>query len=220
MVTTYSCNYLNKKNEHLIIMQNGKDTCSVFSLPKSKDKQYQNSEPLFIATIKNKKYIVRKDFSQLTFKNYQDISFTNDPNFYIVQNQNEVENLMTGLVNIKEELIVPYQYSSIRLNTNDSLIVACAAGTILNADDDVYDYNGKRFFTSRRHIELASKKYIIQKVFEPKEYYISYNIETKEEFKFSGEDVILNSSEEVSVKVKNDWHVLDLTTNKKKPKNK
>jgi len=220
MVTTYSCNYLNKKSSRLVIKQNGRDTCSMFSLPKLKDKQYLNGSQFFIATVKNRKYIVTKDFEQKTFKNYQEISLTNDPNFYIVQNQNEVENLMTGLVNQHEDLLVPYQYSSIRINTNDSLIIACAAGTKTNADDDVYDYAGKRIFTSRRHIELATKKYIIHKIFEPKEYYISYNLETKEEFQFTGDDVILNSSDEVSVKVKNDWYVLDLTTNKKKPKNK
>jgi hypothetical protein len=103
MVTTYSCNYLYKKNEKLYIKTSSNDTCSLFSLGKNSIRQYSGNTPLFVASVKNKKYMLTKDFLQLTFKDYQEISLCEEPYFYVTQNPNEGEVLLTGLVNKKKK---------------------------------------------------------------------------------------------------------------------
>src|SRR5205085_1500045 len=108
--TTYSCNYLSKKNERLFVKNQNGDTCSVFSLAKNSLKQYQGNSGYFIATVKTKKYLFKKDFTQLTFNDYQDIAFCEEPYFYVTQKPNDFEVLCTGLVNKKEEEIIPYLY--------------------------------------------------------------------------------------------------------------
>ena len=220
MVTSYACNYLNKQNERLFIKTTLGDTCSVFSLAKNSFRQYQNNNPYFVATVRGKKYLLTKDFTQRTFQPYLEITLSEDPYFYVTQNLNEAEATMTGLVNRKEEEIVPYLYSSIKVNPNDSLIIACSAGVRANADDDVYNYAGKKIESSRKHIDMVTKIFLIHKIFEPKEHYLLYNIKTKEEKPLDADDLKIYDHDEILVKIRNDWFIYDLNTNQKRPKNK
>src|SRR6478752_1424496 len=73
MVTTYACNYLNRKGEKLYVKTSNNDTCSAFSLAKNSVKQYQGNSPYFVASVKGKKFLLTKDFVQHTFKEYNEI---------------------------------------------------------------------------------------------------------------------------------------------------
>jgi hypothetical protein len=215
--TAYSCNYLDKNNQRLTI-RNGGDTCSVFSLAKNTIAQFLNNDTLFTANVKGRNHLVTKDFRQITSKGYKNITVSNVPGMYITQELSESETLFTGLVNSNEDQVVPYQYSGIRINPVDSIIIACSAGVRPNAEDDIYDYSGKKTDSYRRHIETATKNYIIHKMYEPKEHFILFNIKTREEKKLIAQEVKPSANDELLIRVKDDWYFYDLKTNTKKPK--
>lgn len=217
MTVTYACNYLNKKNERLIIKNENADTCSVFSLGKSTLKQFRQNSPVFVAATKGKKHLIGKNFKQLSFKGYYDINLSADPGFYVTQFMSEGDVLFTGLVNTREDEVIPYQYSSVKVNPNDSVIIACSAGVRNNASDDVFKYDGKKRESSFRHIDMATKNFLIHQIFEPKEYFIIYNIKTKEEKNLNVDEVQFYDHDNILVRIKHDWFIYDMVTNQKKP---
>jgi len=217
MSTTYSCNYLNKKGQRFIARSEFGDTLSVFSLGKNTVSNYQSTQNIFVVSAKSKKNLVDKNFKQLTFKGYNDISRSNDHNFYFAEIINEGDVVVGGLINTMEREIIPFNYSTIKINTGDSLITACSAGIRTNSEDVVFDYEGRKKVASYRHIDLATKHFLIHKIFEPKEYYIFYNLETKQEITLSADDVKIYKHDEILVLLKKDWYLYDLNTNQKTP---
>ena len=217
ITVTYACNYLNKSGERLKIKTDEADTCSVFTLGKSTVKQYTENPNYFIVSSKSKKYLVGKDLSQPLFKGYNEIYLTVEPKFIITEIKNEGGIVYTGLINFKEEQIIPYQYSGIKINNKDSVIVGCSAGVGNNGDDDIYDYNGKKLNSYKRHIDMATKNFVIYKIFEPKEYYILLNLKNKEETIFSADEVGPFEKDEVLLRTKNDWFVFNLASKQRKP---
>jgi hypothetical protein len=213
----YSCNYLNRQGDRLKIKTDEADTCSVFSLGKNTIKQYNDNINYFVAFSKNKKYLVAKDLNQSIFKGYSEIYVSPESKFIITEIKNEANITYSGLINFKQELIVPYLYSGIKVNPIDSLIVGCSAGVGNNGDDDIYDYNGKKLASYKRHIDMATKNFVIYKIFEPKEYYILFNPKTKEESTFTAEELTPFARDEVLLKAKNEWFTFNLTTKQKKP---
>ncbi|PBQ32547.1 hypothetical protein CNR22_12450 [Sphingobacteriaceae bacterium] len=211
--TTYACNYLNKKNERLIIRNTAKDTFSVFALNKNVVKAYNDNRQYFTVTMKGKKNLVYKNFQQLTFKGYHEIGFAADKKFYQTSIINEGDIVLAGLMNEREEEIIPHRYSIIKMNTNDSLLVACSAGVRFNAEDEVFDYTGKKIIGTFRHIDMATRNFLIHKIFEPKEYYVLYNIKTKEEKTIHAEEIKFYDHDIILVHQKNDWYSYDLNTN-------
>ncbi len=214
--TGYVCNYVNSNNKILTIKNDISDTCSVFSLSKNSVKELYEEKNYFIVTTKNKKYLINKNFNQLTFKGYTTISLCTNPNFLIVEQKQDGGELLSGLINLKEEIIIDYNYSGIKVNTIDSLIVGCSAGVRVGADDDVYDYSGKKVGNYKRHIDIATKKFIIHKIFEPNEYYIVYNIETKQDVVLNASEIKLHNAYEILIKLRSEWFIYNLTTNEKK----
>lgn len=218
ITTSYACNYLNKKGERLVIRNMQNDTFGVFPLSKTTVKQYSDNSPFFTVTSKNKKYILYKNFQQLTFRGYYDISLSPDPKFYYTSFINEGDIVLAGLTNEREEEVIPHQYSTIKITTSDSLIVACSAGVRRNAEDEVFDYEGKRVLGTMRHIDLATKHFLIHKFFEPKEYYLIYNISNKEEKKLIADEIGFYQHDEILIRLKDEWYIYDLITNQKKLK--
>ena len=217
-IVNLSCRYLNKKNEKLSIKAEGNDTCSIFSYTKNSFKQYTENPSSFVVTVKNKRYLVTKDFKQLTFKGYHDISTTIDPAFYLTHIMAENEVIYTGLVNTDEKEIIPYQYTGIKINPVDSFLIACRAGLSNGNDDDIFNYNGKLVDSYRRHVELATKNYVIEKLFEPNEHFVIYNPKTKEERPLKADEVHFFEQDQILIKIKRDWYVYDLLTNIKTEK--
>ncbi len=215
--TVYTCNYLNFNNKPLSIKTDTKDTCSVFSLSKNSAKELYDNTNYFIVTHKSKKYLIDKNFNQITFNGYHNIAFSSEPNFLIVEEKQITGQILTGLINLKEEKIIDFNYSGIKINTADSLIITCTSGVNAGANDDVYDYYGKKINSFRRHIDLATKNFIVHKIFEPNEYYIVYNIKTKIEKILNAAEVKLQNSNELLIKLKNEWLVYDLNSGEIKP---
>lgn len=215
---SYNCNYLNKQGKRLMVKPEGSDSASgIFSLNKQNVKQYQEAGNYIIVPIKNKRFLVSKDFKQITFKNYSEIYFTDHPDFLIAEIKTEGNLTLKGLIDLNEREIVPFLYSNIKINLRDSIIIACSAGIGMNREDDIYNYQGKKTDSYRRHIDMATKNFIIHKIFEPKEYYIIVNIKTKEEHIVYSEEIQLHTGEEILMRNEDHWFTYDMANNKKKP---
>lgn len=219
-ITKHLCHYYDVYGNKLMIRNQSNDTFTVFSRTKNSIAQYNNNSFFFTVTAKGRKYLLTKDFRQQTFNTYQEIRTCEEPLFYLAEQQNEFEQQLSGLVNTREDVIVPFAYAELSFNTDDSLIIACTGRSALNAADDVYDYKGKRVATSNRHLEKATSHFLIQKIYEPKEQFIILNLETKVETPLFADEVKYFQGDEILVKIKNDWFIYDLATNQKRPKPK
>lgn len=213
--TQYFCNYLNPESKRLIIKTSSKDTCSVFQLSKTTVKHYNENDTLFKVKVKQYMYLVSKSFKQLSFKPYYDIELCDDPGFYVVQGLNDADVPMYGLVNSKEELLIPFEYSGIKLNPADSLVMVCGTGYGAGTEDYVFDYKGKKRMSYHHHIDLATNEYIVFKAYEPKERYFSYCIETKEEKEIIADEVRYYSGNSIRLRLKTTWWVYNLKTQEK-----
>jgi hypothetical protein len=215
LVTTYQCNYINEQGKKLIIKTHLADTTSTFGLSKNALTELTNFGDYFVATYKNNKYLLAKNFNQLTFKEYTGIALSNHPNYLFIEEKTESGSTVLGIINKQEEVIVKPGYSNIKINTFDSLIIACSAGTSINGDDDVYNYLGKKMITFKRHIDMATKNYIVHKIFTPNTYYIILNLNTNEEKTLNAEEVKLYSSNHLLIRTNNDWFIYNLISNQK-----
>lgn len=217
MTKTYLCNYLNAEGTTLSVKVEGNDTCSVFALTKNTVIQFIENTDYFVVGIKNKKYLIDRNFNQITFKGYYDINFCADPEYLVTKTTSDGVTIYTGLINFKEEQIIPYQYADIKINPVDSLIIGCSAGLKMGTEDDVFDYKGKKIGVYRKHVEMATKNFVIHKLFEPKEYYIVYNIETKEEKNLNADEVKVYKDDELMIRVKNNWFIYNMLSGEKNP---
>jgi hypothetical protein len=215
---SYNCNYLDKNGRRLMVIPSGADSaCSIFSLSKEGVKQYQEDARYIIATVKNRKFLIGKDFKQITFKEYSDLHVTDEPGFIIGEIRTEGNMILKGLINLDEKEIVPFMYSNIKFNRRDSLIVACSAGLGNSREDDIYNYEGKKLDSYHRHIDMATKQFVIHKIFEPKEYYLIFNPKNKEEKIVYSEEASILHGEELLMRNEDHWFTYDMLTNKKKP---
>jgi hypothetical protein len=217
-VTTvvYACNYLNPSNKTLVIKDGLGDTCSVFSFGKQSVAQYSTTNNIMMVSVKGVRNLVTKDFRQLTYKGYHNIYVSPDPNFYFCEYQSESETIFTGIVDKAEDEIVPYKYSSIRFNTSDSIIVCCSAG-LINGSDDLYDYEGHRVFSTNRHIEHATKHFVVQKTFEPQPQYFLLNRVTGDDKLVDADEIKLDNKNEILIRKKTAWFSYNPVTGEKKP---
>lgn len=213
--TNYFCNYLNPESKRLIIKTSPKDTCSVFQLAKSTVKHYNENDTLFKVKVKKYMYLVNKNFKQLSFKPYYDIELCDDPGFYVAQGLNEVDVPMYGLVTNKEEPIIPFDYSGIKLNPADSLVMVCGTGYGAGTEDYVFNYKGKKLMSYHHHIDMATKDYIVFKAFEPKERFFSYCIETKEEKEIVADEIKYYNGNVIRLRIKTTWWLYNLKTQEK-----
>ena len=214
---SFNCHYLNKKAERLVVKQFEADTCSIFALHKHTVAQYLNNNNYMSVSVKNHKHLVYKDFTQITNKGYEEINFSSNPDFLIAEIRTEGNVILSGLINKKEEEIIPIVFSRVKVNSRDSLIIACTTGQGNNSEDDVFNYEGKKIAAYRKHVELATKEYIIHKIFTPKEYLIVLNLKTKEEKVEYAQEVYLGKGDDLLMMNEGHWFYYNLKTAKKTP---
>ena len=209
------CNYLNHESKRLILRTALRDTFSVFLFGKNTVQQYNENDTLFKVSYKNNKYLVKKDFTQLTFKEYYDIDLCDDPNYYVTQVMSEADVPLFGMVSTKEEQIIPNEFSGIKLNPVDSLVMVCEAGVRNSSEDYVYNYEGKRLRSFKHHIDLATKEFIVFKVFEPKEHFVIYKVSTAEENDLEADEVRFYNKSCILIRLKNTWWVYNPSSREK-----
>ncbi len=180
-ITSYACNYINANGAVLGIKDNKGDSVKEFSLNKNSFIELLNTKDLLIVAYKSNKYLANNQFKQLTFGTYNGIKPTAFYNRIIVETKTESGAYLTGLINEKEKWMIEPNYSDIRVNEKDSLFYACTSGNIAGGDDEVFNFEAKKIMAFKRHIDFVNKNYVIHKIFVPNEYYIVYNLQSKEE---------------------------------------
>jgi hypothetical protein len=215
-VTTksYLCNYRTSKGELLRIRTETNDTNSVFTL--SKNTVTVNLNGPFAVAVHNKKYLVDRNFRQITFKGHYDVAITDDPNLFVIEDVNEAENRFSGLIDRTEKVIFPARYSGVHVNAKDSLFILCSAGIKNGAEDEIYDYNKRKVFGSLKHIHLATPKFVVMEVFEPTEYFVIANRSNRVEKKLEADEVVYYTDEEIRIRIKTTWYVYNMTSGEKK----
>ncbi|MGE0567022.1 MAG: hypothetical protein AB7O73_03660 [Bacteroidia bacterium] len=180
--TVFRCRYYDKNALPLVLIINKKDTCGYFSMSK-KTLENLNSHPdYFSVETNNKKFMVTNDFKQITLTPYDNIYPSKLKGYFVTENKTHGAGFFNGLIDNNELEIVPMKYTGISVNPFDSLVSACTAQLKVNGIDDVYNLKGEKVFSSHRHIELATKEYIIHKLFEPEEYYVIHRISDKKDW--------------------------------------
>jgi hypothetical protein len=212
---TYKCSYLNRKGESLRIAVFGADSSSTFSLQKNTVSNYMGNKNTMTVATGPKKHLVDKDFNQLSSKGYHDIRLGEDPNFLIAEKKTESGFVYCGIINRREEEIIPYRYTGLKLNTKDSLIIACTAGQGTNSRDDVFDYLGKKTASYPRHVELATKNFVVQKAFEPDEHLVVLNLLNNEERNEYAEEVRYFKGDTLLMLQGGQWFTYSISTYKK-----
>jgi hypothetical protein len=214
---SYQCKYLNKENKALYVKRSLKDSSCLFGINKNTVKQYQSSNNHFVATLAGKKYLVSKTFNVITPNPFNEIYFTQSKEFFITETKTENNAIFLGLINSENKLIIPSEYSGIKVNDKDSLIIACSSQSKVNGEDDVYNYQGKKVHSFRRHIEQATKKYIIYHIFEPNNYFVVLNRKTNEEKPINGQNLVFIKEDTFAVKNDGNWFYFDIVKNTKTP---
>lgn len=210
--TSYACNYLDTLNRKLVIRDDGGDTSSIFSLGRNAVKQYSHTGKVMTVSSKGLKHLVGKDFKQITFKGYYNIEEVEGAPFFRCETQSESEAVYSGVVSREERILVPFMYSSISVNTDDSLIIGCTAG--FRGNDEVYDYFGRKVAGSPRHIAQASRQVLIEKnPGEPRRYFVFHRA-TSRTTELEADEILLNQ-EKVEFRKKKSWYSLNAATGEK-----
>jgi hypothetical protein len=65
---------------------------------------------------------------------------------------------------------------------------------------------------------MATKNFVIHKMYEPKEYFIVYNIENKQERILNGDEIKVFEENTILMRNKDDWYFYNMLTGEKKYK--
>lgn len=213
--TYYRCNYINRAQKLLTITDSDQDTSSLFSLARNSVSQFTTNSELMVVTYKSEKYLVDKNFRQITFKGHHNIYPGPATHLLICEKKGNFETVYTGVIDLREKIVVPYNYSSISISAPDSLIIACSAG-LAGKTDDIYDYSGRKIYSSSRHIQQAGRRYVVQKSFEPKVRYHLLGRNNSVEH-LTAEEILLAANEQVIFRKNSRWFLFDPETGEKKP---
>ena len=199
------CKYVNDNNESLVLKVKN-DTVNYFALNKKSFDYYTQYKDYMIVNARDKKYVVDKQFKQITFNGYDEIIPSAIKHHFIVENKTQGASYFDGVIDNKEKLVVPMEYSSIKSNPFDTLFICCTAQLKLNGSDDVVDINGKKIQSFNKHIDNASKNFVIHMIHEPHEYYIVYDLKAKKEKIINAEDITYLGNDNVNIKIKGKYY--------------
>lgn len=197
----FVCKYLNDKNENLVLKIKN-DTVNYFTYHKKAFDYYNQYKDYVVVSARDKKYVVDRQFKQITFAGYDEIIPCSIKGHFIVENKTSSVSYLNGVIDVNEKQVVPMEYTHIKSNPFDTLFIGCTAQIKITGNDDVLDIHGKKVQTFNRHIDNASKNFIIHRVFEPHEYYIILDLKTKKEKIVHAEDITYLGNDSVNIKIK------------------
>jgi len=199
------CKYINHKKENLVLKIKN-DTCTYFNYNKNVFNYYTNNKDYIVVSARDKKYIVTNQFQQISFTGYDEIIPLSITNHFLIETKTVGSAYLNGVMDATEKIIVPMEYTHIKSNPFDTLFIGCTAQIRVNGEDDVLDITGKKVHTFHRHIDNATKNFIIHKIFEPHEYYVIYDLATKKERIVEAEDITYLGNDVVNIKYKGKFY--------------
>lgn len=212
--------YINPENNKLFIRTSGTDSTNEVMVNRQTVSQYHNNNPAFVAMTGNKKFLVSKNGGTISTHEFDNIQFTRLPSFYTTETK-DLKNNQTyiGLIDNNGKQIIPPVYSKISINTSDSIIFCCTAGVKFNGSDDVYNYGGGKEHSSSKHIQFASKKHVIYKLFESENSYLIFDRVSGKEKPLAAEWIYYLKNEYVAI-LDGDWYFYNLNNDKRYPMDK
>lgn len=211
MNTTTVCKYINDRKEELVIKVKN-DTSGYFNFTKAAVANYGSHRNCMIVTSSKdgKKYVVDNNFKQITYTGYDEIIPLSIKDHYMVETKTNGAAYLNGVVDRSEKMLIPMEYTHIKSNPFDTLFITCTAQIRINGQDDVYNLAGKKVHSYNRHIDNATKNFIIHKVFEPAEYYIILDLKTQKEKTIHAEDITYLGNDMVNIKIKGKYNKCNL----------
>jgi hypothetical protein len=209
--TTTVCKYINERKEELVIKVKN-DTCSYFNFTKAAVANYGSHRNCMIVTSSKdgKKYAVDNNFKQIIFTGYDEIIPLSIKDHYMVENKTTGASYLNGVVDKNEKMLIPMEYTHIKSNPFDTLFITCTAQIRINGQDDVYNLEGKKIYSYNRHVDNATKNFIIHKVFEPTEHYIILDLKSNKEKNIFAEDITYLGNDMVNIKIKGKYNKCNL----------
>jgi hypothetical protein len=207
----YTFKYINPDNDRLYFRSpNAIDSSSEATPSKYSGSLYQSANGLMIACVSGKKVLATKKGVQIS-DSYDNISFTKIPDLYAFERSSA-----WGLINKTGKELIPPTYSKISFNIFDSLIYCCTAGSKYNGSDDIYNYKGEKIHSSNKHIQCASKSYVIYRLYASENSFIVFDVKENKERSLKAEYVYYLKDNKVAL-LDDDWFFYDLKTDKRTP---
>lgn len=209
--------YITHKNEKVYVKKSETDSTTDITVSKQTPQLYLHDKNSFAATVNGKKYLVSKKGHTIIQAAYDNIIFTKVPGFYSVETKDPKNGqTLVGIVNDKGEYVIQQQYSKISINTYDSVIYCCTAGIKFNGSDDAYNYKGTKIHTSAKHIHAMGKNFVIYRLFESENAYVSHDLSTGKEKTLKVEWLYYLKNDRLVI-LDDDWFFYDLKTDKRFP---
>ncbi len=210
--------FIDSKNHKIkLLIENFPDSIYTFSDQQELRYNYQDSSNYFKILCHQKLYLFSKKGKQLSF-GFDNILESKASGYFETENYSEFnkEVIRTkGLIDSTGLEVIKCKYHSININTEDSTIYCCSAVYNNKLNDDVYNYKGKLIYSSKQHIEFASKNIHVLKLYEPKELFLVENTLTNSNYDFEGSTFIYMNHYKAFVINKGNWFIIDLITKKK-----
>lgn len=210
--------YINARNRKLkILPENFPDSVEAFPNQQELASDYMDSAAVFKVLFQDKVYLVSKSGKQLS-QGFDNIYRSRFRDYYITENTTEVEKRLVrikGLVNTQGKVIVKCKYAGLDINPEDSSVYCCSAVYNNKLNDDVYDLDGKLFYTNKNHIEFSAKTVHVCKTYLPHEMILVENSATKDQYELDGTGFFYLKKGKALLINKDSWYVIDLFTRKK-----
>jgi len=211
----YTFNYINSKNQKFYFKpQLGLDSSCNVNVNKQTAFLYLGKNDVFVVSVNGKKMLWSKKGNMVSSTSHDNINFTKVPGLYTFE-----ESSVWGLMNKTGKQLIPPTYSKINFNTIDSVIYCCTAGSKYNGSDDVYNYKGEKIHSSNKHIQCASKNYLIYRLYASENSFIVFDIKENKEKALKAEYVYYLKDNKVAM-LDEDWFIYDLKTEKRTPLDK
>jgi len=213
----YDYFYITTDNKK-ICLHMGDKTVTEFPNQQKLQKEYHQDLNFFQVFYDGKFYLMNKNGTQVTATGFEHIYFTPEPAFFITETKDKNGQTYLGLINGLGKIIIQSTYSGITVNTKDSLIICCTAGIKYNGSDDVYNYKGEKVTSNGRHIDYATKSYIMFKIYDPVIAYIIHLNQQESEEKektIKCDKVHYLEGDEIAIKQGKDWYLYNVKSDKK-----
>lgn len=208
------------RNNHKIELKENASAKPIYTFDYQQDLHlnYLNTKDDFKIIYNSKVYLFTKDGKQVCY-GYDDIQPSVSENMFIVEDVlsrfKETERVYGVITKTEGEILKP-KFHGVKLNLEDSLIIACNAVFNYSLADEVFDFKGKLIYSNKNHIEYASKTLKVMKVFEPEEHYEFFKDASLKKNELSGEEFKLINYRKAIIIDKERLVLVDLETLKTK----
>ena len=216
--------YFITKNNTRIKLKNESQADSISAFPDQQELKlnYINDLNVFEIVFNNKVWLFHKNGKQLS-AGFDDIFQSELNRFYVTEIYTEWDQEIVrskGLIDTSGKTIIKCEKKHIHFNVEDSIIYCCSAIFNKKLSDEVLDYKGNMLYENKNHIEFASARAYVYKLYEPEEVFMIESPAKKDLYGMQGESFYYLKQNKALVVNKDVWTLVNLQTGKKQKVNK